>query len=527
MKFKSIAFITLSVCVFLVPISCQETFLTKSEREQLFDLMLHEIESIDAEAIETRNASKTTQWQDYVSGHKEAIINAEDSDQLKSALDAFFSGFVNLHARYKYWYPHQNLASRNWKSEQKLGVTFPELEFFEIGSSKKLTHLNGKDISAEFNSFNDLRCRGSNSLYCAKRFISKIHARTFPLDGDTLANYTLENGEVVRLTYDTIPGQDRYSELTKAIEIGDEFDGWERIDIGYKVAVLRNENIALVKIKDFVYPKGNDGGLRCEQVASDSTQCGDIQLIRRALASLKQSTEHLIIDLQDNYGGNENSRFIAELCPDDFTDLAVQFRKKSFLNDPHLRGYLFYGSERTENWYQELQMSGAYEKVKEGDFFETIGDFCRGSETCQLEDISPNPTARQDWKSITILTNEGTASSGDDFTYRLHRFGNAMLVGQPQCADLTYSLVKVIFYVNSANEIKRKYVSNPRTDYEVSGDLIFECDIPLTRSIDENGDLLQGNPLDLDIAVPLTSDNYTVRNKAVLEQAVLNIAENH
>ncbi len=508
-----------------LPIGCQSPFLNLDQRSELFNMLVSEIETLDAEAIHTRNITKKTNWKGFISLRKAAILEAENAQELKKALDLFFSGYVNLHSRYQFLYPMDELPSVNWKSKQELGFTYPGFHFFEMESGDKIDLINGVAIDSLFESYSDLRCRGGNKSYCAGRFISDIERNRLIVGRDSLSGFTLENGKEVKLHYDTTSTRDRYAEIIKSIEIEDYLDDWTVVETGYKVALLQKDNIALVKIKDFVYTKGSDGGLRCSEEAADSTQCSDIQLLRKGLVSIKEKTEHLIIDLQDNPGGNENSRFVAELCPEAFMDLAVQFRKTTILDDPELRNYLFYGSEKTENWYQGLKQNGMYEKIEEGAFFPAIGDFCRGSDSCALVPIRPNPSARNNWKSISVLVNEGTASSGDDFAYRLQKYGRARIVGQPQCADLTYSVLKVIFYIDKEGNIQKKYVKNPKEDYEVAGSLLLECDIPFSRSIDDEGNHLQGSPLLLDITVPLTPLNFKDRNEVVLNAAMEKIGK--
>ncbi len=526
MKQKNLLLFIICLLSCHLPIGCQSTFLNSDQRSELYDMMIREIEAHDAEAIHTRNITKKTNWKDFISLRKAAILEAENARELKKALDVFFSGYVNLHSRYQFLYPMDEFPSVNWKSKQELGFTYPGFHFFEMESGDKIDLINGVAIDSLFESYSDLRCRGGNKSYCAGRFISDIEGNRLIVSRDSLSGFSLENGKEVKLHYDTTSTRDRYAEIIKSIEIEDYLEDWTVVEKGYKVALLQKENIALVKIKDFVYTKGSDGGLRCSEEAGDSTQCADIQLLRRGISSIKEKTKQLIIDLQDNPGGNENSRFIAELCPAEFKDLAVQFRKAPILEEYELRQYLFYGSEKTENWYQGLKSNGTYDDVDEGAFFPAIGDFCRGSDSCKLVPIPPNPTARRDWKSISILVNEGTASSGDDFTYRLHKYGRAGIIGQPQGADLTYSVLKVLFYIDKEGNIQKKYVKNPQEDYEVAGTLLLECDIPFSRSIDDEGNHLQGNPLHLDLEVPLTPDNFKKRNQEVLQTAVNRIRSN-
>lgn len=498
----------------------QDTFVNPLQLEQLYDMLIHEIETIDAEAIETRNKSKKTKWKEWVVLQKSNFTNAKSYSELNDAFVTFNRGFVNAHARPKFMYPIQEKYKPSLNVSIKMGYTFPEINFFDQESKQKIVKLNDTNIEDVFAHHTDFLCKGNTSINCARAFKIEFESGTLKVANKDIKSVTLENGDKLNLTFEEVEAEDRYAFVTSAIDFQNMNPSWKLIASGYKVAIWKKNDVVLIKTKNFVYPLGSDGGLRCPDSAADSTQCGDIQIIRTALSKINNEVSHLILDVQDNPGGNENSRFIAELCPMPFKDLAVQYRKSSFLEDPELRNHLFYYSDRTENWYQKIKVNGIYKATPDLQFFPPIADFCQGAEDCALDFIEPNPSTKKDWENIIVLINEGTASSGDDFAYRMKFYADAKIVGQTQSADLSYSLLTVFFYLDQEGNVRKKYYGNNSKDLEVQGTPLFTFDIPFSRSIDNKGNLLQGNPLKLDLEVTLTKDNFAFREKFTLESAI-------
>ena len=95
-----------------------------------------------------------------------------------------------------------------------------------------------------------------------------------------------------------------------------------------------------------------------------------------------------------------------------------------------------------------------------------------------------------------------------------------LIAGQPQSADLTYALVSVLYYMDENNQIKRMFLGNNQRNYKVPGTALLKFDIPYSKTVDKSGNLLQGNPLKLDLQIPLTKQNFENRNIDVLNKAI-------
>jgi len=269
--------------------------------------------------------------------------------------------------------------------------------------------------------------------------------------------------------------------------------------------------------------QGFGGDINCSsplEEIKDSTMCKDVKLLMRGLESIKDKTNYLIFDLQDNLGGNENTPFVKMFCPAPFTDTRVQYRKTELMEDSLTRNALNYFNPNTENWYSSIRESGVYDKVKYGDFLPPRGDFCQADDLCGLGTIQPNNEVTTKFEKIIILTNDGTGSSADDFVFRLKEFGGAYIAGQPQSADLTYSLISVVYYIDEEGNLDRVYYGNAQKKPSVAGEELFKINIPYSKTIDKNGNMLQGNPVLMDLLVPITRDNFTNIKRNVLDRAI-------
>ena len=297
----------------------------------------------------------------------------------------------------------------------------------------------------------------------------------------------------------------------------DGYEGWNLIEKGYKVALLKKDNIALVRIKDFVYFKGTGGGLRCEDEASDSTMCSDVRILRQALKSIENNVDYLIIDLQGNGGGNENSPLVAEFAQTPFYDLSVQFRKTRILEDKAMRNRLFY-TPMEHKWYEKIHDNGVYDSVAYGAFLPARADFCRGSEECELKPIDPNGH-HTGFKKFVILTNQTCVSSCDDFVWRLQSYGNAIIIGQEQAADATYSRIGVVIYKDSSGTIQSTYTGE-RGEESAPGLKLCKMVIPYSKTVNKNGSLRQGQAAKLDLTVYFDHTELPEIETKVLNTAV-------
>ncbi|WP_405206246.1 S41 family peptidase [Aquimarina sp. LLG6339-5] len=497
----------------------QKKFLTTKQISDLYDMMISEIEYVDAEAIEVRNKTKLVNWDQYKAYHQKQFGKADSYKSLRKKFLDFGKGFTSGHSYFKFSYPIEKQKKDKLESSIKIGFTYPEMVFFDIESKKTISKINDVSLQDIFDHFVNYETRANGIGTCQSSFKYRFEHGALKVKGDLPKQITFEDGSQKEVTYainnDAESSYDRYM---KRIDLN-EYQDWQLIEKGYKTALLIRDSIALVKIKNFAFKSGGND-LRCTTAAGDSTVCSDILKIRNGLKSIKNDISYVIFDVQSNPGGNENSSFLAEFCPSEFKDLRVQYKKTAILDDNDLRTALSYGFQGANGWFEEISENGIYEKTENGSFLPPRGDFCRAGNKCELEYIEPNETAKRDIKKIIVLVNERTASSADDFVYRMKEYSNATIVGQPQSADLTFALIGIVFYVDNQGNIKKMYTGNNQRNYDVPGTELFQFSIPYSRTVDKNGEMLQGNPLKPDLLVKITKDNFENRERIVLNKAI-------
>ena len=490
-----------------------EKFLTKSQIKDLYNRMISEIEFLDAEGIETRNRSREVSWKKIKKHYKKRFLASKNWDELESVYEKFGNGFVNLHSSFRFFSPNGK-KSDAVLSNLKIGYEYPEINFFERESKEDISHFNETPIDEVFKKFLNYECSFNSDIGCQMYFSSQFRRGKLTVKGERVKSIRLKNGRTLKVTY----------KKASSARPGDwegfekKYSDWNLVKKGYRVAVLQKKNVALVKVLDFIYKRGSGRDFRCSKSGGEGSMCADILLIREALDSIKNKTNYLVLDMQNNRGGRENTAFVAEFALKPFYDLRVRYKKTNLLDDEVLRKYLFYSSSRAETWYQNLVANGTLASIKNGSYLPQRGDFCRGSRNCEMKPIEPNKKDRK-YKKITVLTNQMCVSSCDDFVWRMQEFADASIIGQPQAADATYSRILVAFYLDQKGRIANKYFGDGQK-VEVAGRKIATMRIPYSRTVSKDGKLLQGRPARLARLVPVTKENFGEIEKVVLGEAV-------
>lgn len=513
------------IVVSILFISCKSSknsLLTKKETSSLFDMMVSDIEYYDAEMIETRDNTKEISWEDYKAFHEKNWNKKVTPEELKKLFYKFRRGYLNGHSHLAFLHPTEKKKTYSEReSNIKLGYTYPEISFFNTSNGKKIVSINRKPIKDVYWSFSNFESSKARPNGVLKNFSTYFNQGYLKIDNKSPYIIEYEDAKVDSIIYNNVEASNEDIFLD-AIELSG-YEDWEIIEKGYKVALLKKNNTALIKIKNFIYMKGFGGDIECsspiDEIA-DSTMCKDVKILMKGLDSIKERVNYLIFDLQDNIGGNENTPFVKMFCPNSFSDTRVQYRKTELLEDSELRDALSYFTPNAENWYTTLKENGIYEQVQNGEFLPIRGDFCRGDDTCGLTLINSNSNLTSSFEKIIVLTNDGTASSADDFVFRFKEYGGALVAGQPQSADLTYSLISVLYYLDIDGKLNRIIYGNAQKKPDVKGKELFKIDIPYCKTLDKNGHILQGNPVEMDFLVPITSDNFKKLKRDVLDQTV-------
>jgi len=500
-----------------------ESLLNKEQTASLFDLMISDIEFYDAEMRATRDNTKEVSWEAYKAFHEKKWDRGVSPEELNELFSEFRRGYLNGHSHLVYLYPLEetNDGYTEYRSSINLGYSYPDITFYNVENGNKIVSINNKPIEEIFWNFSNYETTKIRPNAVLNAFSSSFNQRSLRVDGKVpfVIDYEDQKADSVYYTPVEPSNEDIFLD---GIDLSG-YQDWETIEKGYKVALLKKDDVALIKIKNFIYMNGFGGDVDCgdpfEEIA-DSTMCKDVKLLMNGLQTIIEKTDFLIFDLQDNLGGNENTPFVKMFCPKPFNDTRVQYRKSKLLEDPEIREALNYFAPNAENWYTSLQEKGIYSKVEYGDFLPERGDFCRGDSVCGVTPVNPNNDLTADFSKIIILTNEATASSADDFVFRFKEFGGAFIAGQPHSADLTYALVSVVYYVDEQGNPDRVFYGNAQEKPGIPGEELFKIDIPYSRTLDKDRNMLQGNPLPMDLLVPITPENFDHIKKDVLDQAI-------
>lgn len=472
----------------------ERPFLKPEQVNQVFQELIQFIETYDAEGIETRSRTKTVEWPAYKQRQHKQFLNSKNWQQLRSAFDQLTAGFVNLHSRFKF-----NLNSDALNSSIKLGFTYPNISFFNRDNKQTITAVNEQPITAAFHDFEQFGCAFNSKIGCLHSFVSHFNRGMLLVENQPVKSVKQAN-QTITLEYSK-PEKAPQSSHSLAIEV-DQYVGWELLAQGHNIALFKQPGLLLLKIKSFRYAQGSGADFRCAEEAEKESMCADIQLIRKIFNQTNTHTKNLIIDVQNNGGGNENTAFIAELSQAPFQDLIVRFKNTALLADEQLRQGLFYGSNRAEDWYQQLTVA---EKSLDNEWLPVRADFCRADKSCQLSWIQPN--SKRQFKGIYILTNEYCVSSCDDLVWRLNEFSHALVVGMPQAADATYSRISATFYLDSENKIQHQ-IHTDGAAASFKGTALFTATIPYSQGVQANGQMRQGNPAETKFLLPITAENF-------------------
>jgi hypothetical protein len=529
MKTKLIITITIILLVF---INCktrdlvsENPPLSKRQTAKLYNAIISEIEFIDAEAIDVRNNNKKVKWKDYKDYHKKKFEDIASKEEFKNVFLNFAKGFTNGHAHFEFKLDDTDKHKPTKFSNIKIGYTHPTLSFFDLESKKEIASINNKPIKDVFNFFENYETVSSSTIRSKRSFKRAFERNNLKIDGNYPTKIIFKDGSKKEVAYKVPDKIESPLELySKGLDLS-KYTNWEKVATGYKAALLKRNDVALIKIKNFLYFKGRGGNIACDSIAADSTICSDIRKIKQGLVSIRDKINYLIFDLQDNFGGSENTPFLKMFSPEPFYDLRVEYKKTGLLKNESLRNHLNYNNTSAENWFKNIENNGIYDNVLMGKFLPVRADFCRGSENCEIKPIFPNDSITKGFKKYIILVNEGTASSADDFAFRFSKFPKTVIAGQPQSADLTYALVTVLFYLDKNNTIQKMYLGNNQRDYTCNGTELVKIQIPYSKTVDEDGFMLQGNPLDLDFEVPLTEENFENREVDVLQKTIIHFLE--
>jgi hypothetical protein len=496
-KFIFVFFLPLFVC-------CADTK-QKVSKENLFDLkfynqLMQDIEYFDAEAIDTRNRTKAVSWEQYKTHYRSKLEECHDADCAKKVFLRFAEGFVNLHSNFEItgYLDPRIMVDSMYRAHPSIVFEYPSLRMYEPSTAKEITHLNSIPVKELMHQFINYECSFSSTVGCATIFIRKLNANWLTIADRPLRTITYSDGTVSPIKFKKLK-RPQHNESKKTFAAS--MKGWETVVEGNKFVLMRKSKTLLLKYVDFLYDDLGDD-LYCENSAYQNSMCQDIQLLTESIR-LIGPVEVLVIDLQNNIGGAEVTPLLAAFAKQPFYDLSVRFRKTPVLENDTIRPYLFWSNSRLENWFSTIRKQESYANTAYGAFLPACADFCRGSENCELQPIQP--AGKLAIGRIVLVTNYNCVSSCDDFVWRMKDYANAIVAGQPQAADATYSRIRLAYYTGNSR-IYRKEFGPGQTISEQN--LFYTATIPNSAVVNKRGKPMQGLPASLDCEVPIRREHF-------------------
>ena len=276
-----------------------KSLLNKKQTQLLFDMMISDIEYYDAEMRATRNNSKEVSWEEYKAFHKKKWNKSISPKELKQLFYEFRRGYLNGHSHLSYLHPVEktNKIYSDYESTIKLRYTYPNISFYNEENGNKIISINNKPIEDVFWNFSNYRTSKIRPNAVLNTFSANFNQRYLKIDGEFPFTIQYEDQKTDSVIYKSVELSDE-DIFFDGIDVSDYAD-WETIEKGYKVALLKKNDVALIKIKNFIYMNGVGGDVECDdpvENSADSTMCKDVKLLMRGLKSMKEKTNYLIFD---------------------------------------------------------------------------------------------------------------------------------------------------------------------------------------------------------------------------------------
>ena len=464
--------------------------------------LLSGLESIDAVTIDLRNKTRRISWQDYKQLVNTQITNAEDWNSLYRAIDNIHYGILNRHS---YLVVAESIEKNVRKPGRwpklNIGFTWPNISFFDISSNKSIDDLNGKSIKVLYDEFYNLYCNDvfeSSCLVSFSRFLKNGYF--FKGNEDEI---TLKYSDGTSLTIGKkSKAKASKSRTSTGSRCSDRYKdtGMELLYEGDQTCLLQNDEAYVLRITHFGDWGTQGDDIYCEKTLSKG-MCSDIKAIKSITND--SPPKPLIIDLQNNGGGNENTPWIAALTKNGFKDNLIQYRNLLVLKDPDIRMNAFYGNSSAENWYQSNQAN----INNQDQFWPKRPDFCRGSDACDIKTI---PSANQpiNYTELKLVINGGCVSSCDDFVWRTKQYAGAKTFGQMSATDGAYARLNGYLFLEK-NNLTTIITGEGMPPKHAKGILIASYMLPISKTVTPEGLPLEGDGSILDYPLEITQDNFS------------------
>jgi len=475
----------------------------------LYDSLMNDLERYDAEVIDTRDRTKSVSWQSYKKYYRSKLKECDQPSCFREVFDNLANGFVNLHSNLRFASAADPpMPDSVYLMEPAVVFQYPAVRLFTDSTYIPITHINDVPTGTAIDHFMNYECPYTTRAGCASLFVKKLNRNSIKINGTAVDKFTYEDGTVVKTRIRKVK---RKSAEDPKRQFATSLKGWKTIAMGSKFILLKQEGTFLLKFVDFNYGE-TEHDLYCTHPAPENTLCHDIQLVTKSLQQEVQ-VRNLVIDLQDNYGGSEISALVAAFAKRPFYDLSIRFKKTAALENDTIRRHLFWFNPRLETWFSQLKETAEYKALPYYDLLPACADFCRGSYDCSRKPI--RPSARLNIANLYLVTNHHCISSCDDFVWRMTASADAIVAGQAQAADATYSRITLAYFYRNGKIVKKECGVGQPVDPR---DLLFTATIANSSTVTPEGAAMQGVPAGLDYEVAVMKEhNHDVQAYTLMQ----------
>ncbi len=480
------------------------SFPNETQRKDIAVTLLSAIESIDAMTIELRNNTRKIDWQTFKTINTNNITKAADWDSLYRAINNIHFGIINRHS---YVLVEKSIRDNIGKLGRwpgfEIGYTWPEISFFSLDNQQQIDTINNKSITELFDTFFNLYCNDVHTSGCLRLFSDYMKSGYYFLGNSDELKIAYKNGTQDTINKTVKAKSEQKSNEREAIDCSNVYSSVQaelRYN-GSQSCLFETQSAYILKILYFGSWGTNDDDIYCEH-AKEKGMCADINEIKR-LTNAKPS-KSLVIDIQNNGGGAENTPWIAALTQHGFKDNLVLYKNLPLLADPTIRQGAFYGSEYAENWYQKIK-----DTVKSSDLFlPKRSDFCRGSTFCEAKTVNSASTSIN-YLDLKLITNEKCVSSCDDFIWRLRQYAQGKTYGQLPATDGAYARLNGYLFMTKDGAIKNIIAAEGNAPSIENAALLVSYRIPISKTVTLEGKNLEGDDSVLDFPLSISQDNFS------------------
>ncbi|GGO67145.1 S41 family peptidase [Bowmanella pacifica] len=482
--------------------AAEPAFPDVQQRQALADTLLKGMESIDALSIYVRDQTRDVKWNQYRAHATEQIAQAENWNALYFAIGSLHFGIVNQHSFLQVgdWIKEQVTPVPRWP-EVNIGYTWPKLSFFNQQDGKDIKLLNGVDITKLFSDYHNYFCRSAHEIGCLESFVTDMErGYRFNLSEPSLE---IAYHDGTKLTLASGADKNRTISTSNAPTCEGLYEGlsFQQRYVSEQACLYETDDAFVLKILFFGNWGTEQDDIYCS--AEQATgMCGAIHGVRDIINS--KPAKKLVVDLQNNPGGSENTPWVAAFGKP-FKDNLVRYRNVEPLQNQATRVSAFYGSEFAEDWYQLLS-----DEDKKQTYLPLRADFCRGSALCQSKDVAPATSAIQ-YQRLAIVTNPQCVSSCDDLVWRLKAYAGAKVFGQLPATDGTYARLDGYLLLNADGQFST-VIKGEGENVDFGADiLVAQYRLPISRTVNLTGVVLEGNSDVLDFPLAVEKQSFSTR----------------